>query len=130
MKIKILIGVIVVAILCFMFLVIKFFVFDKKNPNELELTYKISAGIPFRWEYEIEDESVVSFVKSYVVKDENKGGIVGAPIYTNYVFKGLKKGETIISFKFVNFTNGKVDRVEKHKVKVLENGNISLVGEK
>lgn len=130
MKIKILIGVIVVAILCVLFLVIKFFVLDKKNPNELELTYKISAGIPFRWEYEIEDESVVSFVKSYVVKDENKGGIVGAPIYTNYVFKGLKKGETTISFKFVNFTNGKVDRVEKHKVKVLENGNISLVGEK
>lgn len=130
MKIKILIGVIVLFVLCILFVVVKFFVLDKKNPKELELTYKINAGIPFRWEYEIEDESVVSFVKSYVIKDENKGGIVGAPVYTKYVFKGLKEGETTIIFKYVNFTEGRVDRVEKHKVKVLENGNISLVSAK
>lgn len=100
------------------------------NPKELELTYEINAGIPFRWDYEIEDESIVSFVKSYVVKDENTGGKVGAPVYTNYVFKGLKEGTTTITFKTVSITGERPDKKEKpHVVKVDKDLNISLVEE-
>ena len=124
MKIKTLIGLVVVIVLGGLFVFLKFMVFDKKNPNELEMVYKINAGIPFKWEYEIEDESVVKFVKSYVIKDENKGGIVGAKVHTKYVFKGLKKGETAIVFKFVNFTTGEVTNEERHKIVVDENNNI------
>ena len=100
---------------------------DRKKSKELELTYKVNAGIPFRWQYEIEDENIVKFVKSYVLKDENTGSKVGAPVYTNYVFKGLKKGKTTITFKYVNFTNKIVSKEEKHLVKVDSKGNISLV---
>ena len=129
MKLKILFGVIVLIVLSGLFVFLKFLVFDKKNPKELELTYKINAGIPFRWEYEIEDESIVKFVKSYVVKDENKGGIVGAPVYTKYVFEGIKEGETTIIFKYVNFTSGEVTGEKKHKVKVDKDKNISVISE-
>lgn len=123
---KLLIGLAVV-LLGVLFLVIKIIISDNESSKELELTYKISAGIPFKWEYEIEDEEVVSFVKSYIVKDGNKGAIVGAPIYTNYVFKGLKKGTTTITFKFVNITDGTISNEKKHVVKVDEDNNISLV---
>ncbi len=98
-----------------------------KGNKELEITKSISAGIPFKYEVEIEDKEIVEFVKSYVVKDENTGGIVGAKVHTNYVFKGLKEGKTHIIFKFVNFTNNIVDSEDKYLVKVDSDLNISLV---
>lgn len=112
--------------------VIVFFLFNKKgnnNPKELELTYTVSAGIPFKWEYEVKDEDVVSFDRSYVVKDENKNGKTGAPVTTNYVFKGLKEGKTTIVFKFVNFTTNEVSNTEEYEVIVDKDLNISLVEE-
>ena len=32
--------------------------------KELELTYKTNGGVPYKWEYQIEDESIVEFVKT------------------------------------------------------------------
>ena len=101
----------------------------QKNPKELEIMKDISAGIPYKWEVEIEDESIVEFVKSYVVQDDNTNGKVGAKIYTNYVFKGLKEGSTNIVFKFVNFTNNIVDSEDKYPVHVDKDLNISLIVE-
>ena len=91
---------------------------------------KIFLGliIPFRWEYEIKDEDIVEFVRSYVVEDQNeKWALVGAPVITNYVFKGLKEGRTVIIFKYVNFVNNIVDKTEEHEVIVDKVLNISLV---
>ena len=101
----------------------------EKNPKELEIMKEINAGIPFKWEIEIEDKEIVEYVKSYVVKDENTGGKVGAKVYTNYVFKGLKEGSTNIVFKFVNFTNNIVDYEDKYPVHVDKDLNISLIVE-
>ncbi len=124
----VLIGVGVVAIVTIIF-ASKILIKKVDNSSkQLELTYEINAGIPFKWVYEIEDESIVQFVRSYVVKDENTGGKVGASVYTNYVFKGLKEGTTTITFKIVSITGEMEDsNIEVHKVKVDKDLNISLV---
>ena len=126
MNYKVIIFVVIILIIA-IFLVL----FNNKtkegNPKELELTYEINAGIPFRWEYEIGDKSVVEFVKSYVVRDDNKGGKVGASVYTNYVFKGLREGETTITFNLVSITNEFDTKTEKYKVRVDQNNNIFLI---
>ena len=110
-----------------------FFVFRKStkvsNHKQLELTYEINSGIPFKWEYEIGDSSIVKFVKSYVVDNENKEVIDGASVSTNYVFEGLKEGTTTITFKYVNFADNYVSSEEKHIVKVDSDNNIFLVKE-
>ena len=128
MNVRLLICILIVVIMCLLLLFINNGSNGKKSntSKQLELTYKTNAGVPFNWEYEIEDDKIVKFVRSYVVKDENKGGIVGAPVYTNYVFKGLKKGRTTITFKYVNFVDGKVANVEKNIIVVDDNNNISL----
>ena len=101
----------------------------KLNNKELELTYELNAGIPFKWEVEVEDDSIVEYVKSYVVRDDNKDAITGASVYTNYVFRGLKEGTTTITFKLVNFADNYISSEEKHKVKVDKEGNITLIKE-
>ncbi len=110
-----------------------FFVFKgiKTNNNkEIDFTYKLNAGIPFKRVYEIEDDSIVSFVNSSIVKDENTNGKVGASVYTKYVFKGLKEGETTITFKVVSITGEYEDSdIEVHKIKVDKDLNIKVIGE-
>ena len=120
---KIFIPIILVLILVIVGIVL--FLNKDDSSNIIELTYKTNGGVPYNWEYEIEDEAIVKFVKSYVIEDKNKNGLVGAPIYTNYVFEGVNDGVTTVTFKYVSI-NGEVDRVEKNKMKV-SNGKISLV---
>ncbi len=100
----------------------------RKKAKKLELVYKISAGIPFRWEFEIKDNNIVEFVKSYVIRDDNKGALVGAHVYTKYVFKGMKEGKTTISFRLVSITGEHdIQDEDKYMVMVNKNMNISLI---
>ena len=91
----------------------------------LELTYKTNGGVPFEWKYEIKDKDIVKFVKKYEISKE-KEPVEGGEVDINYVFKGLKKGKTTITFKYVSI-EGEVVKEEKHTVKVDRNKNISLV---
>lgn len=122
-----LLGITVITLVVYLlFLAIR----GKKNQGEgktLELTYTINAGIPYKWEYEIEDKSIVEFVKSYVIEDKNVGGMTGAPVSTNYVFKGKKEGKTTITFKKVSVVDGSVAEESKNTVKVDKNKNLSLI---
>lgn len=121
--ILIIISILLLLVIGIIFLMHK----PKNNPKQIEFTYEINAGIPFKWEYEIEDESIVKFVKSYVIRDDNKGGIVGASVYTNYVFEGIKKGTTTITFRTVSITGEyPPSNEQKHVVTVDNSGNISL----
>lgn len=127
---KIIIGItIVVAVVLLLILVligIKYIV--KEDTKKLEITKEINAGIPFKWEYKIEDSSIVKCSKVYVLKDENTNGKVGAPVYKNYVFKGLKEGKTTVIFKFVSITDEDYpSEEEKYNIRVDKDLNISLV---
>ena len=128
MKPKIIAVLVILLIVIIIFISVKTRMNDYHNPKELEITKEINAGIPFKWEYTIEDESIVKFEKSYVIRDDNKNGMVGASIYTNYVFKGLKEGVTKVIFKFVSITNDDYDgTIEEYNIKVDKDLNISLV---
>ena len=118
------IGILIIF-LAAIFVVIR--IVSRGESKQIELTYKTNGGVPYTWQYEIEDESIVKFVKSYEIENQNKNGLVGAPISINYVFEGLKEGVTTITFKYVNITDGSIDKEEKNIIKVDKNKNISLI---
>lgn len=95
--------------------------------KKLEITKEINAGIPYEWKYEIKDTDIVECSEIYVLNDENINGKVGAPVNRNYVFRGLKKGTTTITFKFVSITDEKDSTIETYKVKVDRDLNVSLI---
>ena len=102
----------------------------KENNKTLEITKKINAGIPYEWKYEIEDSSIVECIDVYILKDENNNGKVGAPIYRNYVFKGLKEGTTKVIFKLSSITNeDEEEQEEVYIIKVDKDLKVSLVEE-
>ena len=95
--------------------------------KKLEISYEMSSGIPFRWEYEIKDEKIVEFVKREVKGEKTKRPICGGPITIKYIFKGIKEGKTKIIFKLVNFTDNHIERKEEYKVSVDEKLNINII---
>ena len=103
--------------------------FSKKNKKskKLEISYKMSSGIPFKWEYEIIDETIVEFVKKEVKGEKTKRPICGGPITIYYYFKGLKEGKTKIVFKLVNLTNNSLEKEEEYNISVDEKLNIALI---
>ncbi|MEE3343686.1 MAG: protease inhibitor I42 family protein [Bacilli bacterium] len=126
---RIIIGVMLLIILVLIIIICIFRnnSYKKNSDKELELTYKTNGGVPFKWEYEIEDKDIVEFVRSYVVEDKNNSKMVGAPIKKKYVFKGLKEGNTTIIFRYVSITDGKVAEEDRNNVKVDKDKNISLI---
>ena len=115
------IGVIVVIVMG----IILLFILKDNFSKTIELTYQTSKGIPYRWEYEIEDESIVKLEKSFV-DDKNKR-LKGGTIYEHYVFSGLKEGKTKIKFRYVEFTKNKIEKEEVINIKVDKFKNISMV---
>lgn len=65
--------------------------------------------------------------RTYVIEDKNINGLVGAPVSTNYVFKGYKRGSTKVIFKLVNITDGKTLKEEEYILKVDYFKNVSVV---
>ena len=92
--------------------------------NEGTIKLKTNAGIPYTWKYEIEDEEIVKYIgKKEKIKHKN---MTGSETELYYKFKGLKKGETIVTFNFVNFVDNKAEKTEKYKVKVDKNLNVII----
>lgn len=123
---KVMIGIGIIFLVA-LFVVLKSVIPSTTGSKELELTMKTNGGVPYKWEYKIEDESVVKFVGTKDITAEKDKELDGGPVYTNYIFKGLKKGKTTITFKYVNITDGSIAKEEKHTVKVDNQKNISLV---
>ncbi len=123
-KVMIGIGIIFFSAL---FVVLKIVIPSTTGSKELELTYKTNGGVPYKWEYKIEDESIVEFVKTKDVTSESDKELTGGPVYINYIFKGLKEGKTTIIFKYINITDNSIEKEEKVEVKVDKYKNISLI---
>ena len=122
---KVLIGIGIIVVIGLL-VVLKIVIPSTSGSKELELTYKTNGGVPYKWEYKIEDESVVAFVKTKDITSKKDKELDGGPVYINYIFKGLKEGKTTITFKYVNIVDGSVDKEEKVTVKVDKYKNISL----
>ena len=123
-KVMIGIGIVFLAAL---FVVLKIVIPSTTGSKELELTYKTNGGVPYKWKYKIEDESIVEFVKTKDVTSESDKELTGGPVYINYIFKGLKEGKTTIIFKYINITDNSIEKEEKVEVKVDKYKNISLI---
>lgn len=98
--------------------------------KKIEITRKTNGGVPYKWEYTIKDESIVKLEKTKDITSKEDKELAGGPVYINYIFKGLKKGKTTVTFKYVSIIDGSVEEEETFTLKVDSNKNISLVATK
>ena len=115
----IIVGIVLVVLIGIVLLI----VFN--TPNQIEITREETRGVPYKWEFEIDDDSIVKFVKSYSL-DKNmktKGGTENI----NYVFKGLKKGTTKVIFRKVDLHSGEIVSEDTINFRVDARKHISLL---
>lgn len=99
----------------------------KKKSNKLEIVYDISSGIPFRWEYEIKDNSVCEFVKVKSKGEKTRVPICGGKVQNTYIFSGIKPGKTKIIFKLINISEDCLVEKDEYNIEVDDDNNIILL---
>ena len=82
---------------------------------EDKITLITNGGVPYNWEYTIEDSEVATFDR---MDSKAKNELAGGEIENTYYFAGLKEGTTTIIFEYKNITDGSIDKTKKFKVKV------------
>ena len=102
------------------------FIKKKKDPNILEIKYNLSSGIPFKWEWEVEDQTICNLVKCTSHGEQSKEPICGGKVETTYFFQGLKSGTTKIIFKCINFADNVVSEIDEYTVTVDQKLKIKL----
>ncbi|MCI9434544.1 MAG: protease inhibitor I42 family protein [Bacilli bacterium] len=98
--------------------------FNVDEGKTLEITVTTNGGVPYSWQYEIEDEEIVKFVKKYTIEGDES--LDGGPVSINFVFEGLKEGKTIVKLKYVNVKDNSIEKEKVYSVKVDKLKNISL----
>ncbi|MCI8778593.1 MAG: protease inhibitor I42 family protein [Bacilli bacterium] len=98
--------------------------FNVDEGKTLEITVTTNGGVPYSWQYEIEDEEIAKFVKKYTIEGDES--LDGGPVSINFVFEGLKEGKTIVKLKYVNVKDNSIEKEKVYSVKVDKLKNISL----
>lgn len=99
----------------------------KKDSNLLEIKYNMSSGIPFKWEWEVEDQTICNLVKCTSHGERAKEPICGGKVETTYFFQGFKPGTTKIIFKCINIADNYLSKIDEYTVTVEKNLKIKLV---
>ena len=127
---KKLIIILIIVLVLIIGTVLYFVLTKKEKPEEDNYDYQvvleINAGIPFKWEYKIEDESIIKLAKHKSEAEETKEPISGGLVYEKYSFEGLKEGTTTITFSFTNFVENTVEKTEEYEAIVNKDLEIEI----
>lgn len=105
-------------------LLIIFFILLATTKKGGSIILKTNGGVPYNWQYTIENPKIVKF-KAKKVKSKNKN-LVGGEVIETYVFKGMKKGTTTITFNYKNTSTNRIEQTKKYTVTVDNNLNLKI----
>lgn len=89
-----------------------------KNTREFEIVQETNGGVPLKWEYKIEDTSIVEFIEVESIVPESDKGLDGGRVYEHFKFKTVKEGETTITFNYNWVNHEGTSETKKYKVTV------------
>lgn len=116
---------IIIIVALIVFFLINYFLNVKKQSGIFEIVEKTNGGVPYVWKYEIKNKDIVEYVETI---DVNKAGknTVGGPVEQHFKFKALKKGNTIIRFRYLSVVNSSVDQDKTYNIYVDNNLNVKI----
>ena len=103
------------TILCFVF---------RKDSKIFEIKQVTNGGVPYTWEYTIEDNSIISYVET--VTEEKDVDLDGGIVYKYFKFKTMSTGETTITFNYVSSNDDSISESIKYIIKVDKNLNATI----
>lgn len=95
-----------------------------KKSNVGEIVLRTNGGIPYVWNYTIEDESVVKYKE--LVTDNKEPKYNGGKVDEHHYFEGIKEGSTTIKFEFKDIRDDSVQKTQEYNVTVDNKLNITI----
>lgn len=93
-------------------------------PGSVKITLETNGGAPYKWSYEIGDDSVIEYVG---VESKNLDpGMDGGSIEETYSFKALKTGETDVVFEYKDITEDDGDVMETRKYHMVVDDKLDI----
>lgn len=117
-------AIIFASLICILSIISVILMNLDEGSKRLEITVTTNGGVPYSWQYEIEDDEIVKYVKKYTIEEDES--LDGGPVSINFVFEGLKEGKTIVKLKYVNIKDDSIEKEKVYSVRVDKLKNISL----
>lgn len=117
MKKKVLIIISIVILLIFILLLLNLKKFNsniKKTDSSNTIVVTMNSGVPYSWEYNLSDESIVSINKTSKVLSDNDGGPI--EVYFNVIPK--KEGTTFLTLNYTSILDNEIIETKKHKIEI------------
>ena len=107
-------------------LILSIFLTGCKNNKNLDnkIIVSTNGGVPFVWEYEIEDKTIVKVDKTE--SKELSPGVAGGKVEKYYYFKGIKKGKTTVTFKYNDIRDNSTSETKIYEIIVDDNLNTKI----
>ena len=98
------------------------------KPLDNEIVLNTNGGVPYNWNYEISDSSIVIFddLKS-IDKDP---GVDGGVVELRYTFRGLREGKATIKFIYKSFVDNDVAEEKLYDVVVSKDLSVKVTEKK
>ena len=96
----------------------------KKKDSFHEIVLMTNGGVPYKWEYEIKNKSIVSF--DHMNSVNQNPGAEGGRVEEHYYFKALKSGSTTIKFTYRDFRDGTIQKEKEYNVVVDNELNMTI----
>ena len=111
---------------CILLLVIfvLLFLLLSNNKSKVDIKLMTNGGVPYKWEYTIDDTSIVKVKKEY--SKELDKDINGGRVENHFVFVAKKEGKTKVTFKYKSINNDSVISEEKYVLVVDKDKNIKI----
>ena len=103
-------AAVVLGIVAIVVVIMSIIKMSQMAPGSVKITLETNGGVPYKWSYEIDDDSVIEYVG--VESKDLDPGMDGGAVEETYSFKALKTGETDVVFEYKDITEDGGDVME------------------
>lgn len=103
-------AAVVLGIVAIVVVIMSIIKMSQTAPGSVKITLETNGGVPYKWSYEIDDDSVIEYVG--VESKDLDPGMDGGAVEETYSFKALKTGETDVVFEYKDITEDDGDAME------------------
>lgn len=104
--------------------VLLFILLGNNKKGTVDIKLMTNGGVPYKWEYTIEDPSIVKVKKEYS-KDLDPN-MDGGRVENHFVFAAKKEGKTKVTFKYKSIKGDDFTSEEKYILVVDKDKNIRI----
>lgn len=97
-------------------------ILNKANSDNQTITVTTNGGVPYSWEYDLSDNTVISIEQSSKSLNKNEGGTIN--VYFKVIPK--KEGSTTLTLNYKNIQDKTIEETKKYDITVNKDLKVTI----